>query len=164
VDVGDNWGTMRPGGTDRGTTVDYVRGTWSRVSCPIEGPGPGMLGPASSGCASQKTPAGYVGMPLPFFQPTPGYVKATVACGALAADGHVVVDGVDTIKLIGTAKSKARPLTVYVGPATYPPLRAVELGQQTDYQWLSATPASVAQLRVPVPAGFGGPRSHRKAS
>jgi hypothetical protein len=154
VDVGDNWGTMRPGGTDRETTVDYVRGTWSRVSYPIEGPGPGMITPASSGCASQKTPVGYVGMPLPFFQPTPGYVKATVACGALAADGHAVVDGVDTIKLVGTAKSKARPLTVYVDPATYLPLRVVELGQQTDYQWLQATPANIAQLRVPVPAGF----------
>jgi len=154
VDVGDNWGTMRPGGTDRETAVDYVRGTWSRVSYPIEGAGPGTIEPVSSGCASQKTPVGYVGMPLPFFQPTPGYIKATVACGALAADGHAVVDGVDAIKLIGTAKSKARPLTVYVDPATYLPLRVVELGQQTDYQWLPATPARVAQLRVPVPAGF----------
>jgi hypothetical protein len=154
VDVGDNWGIMRPGGTDLETTVDYVRGTWSRVSYPIEGPGPGMITPASSGCASQKTPVGYVGMPLPFFQPTPGYVKATVACGALVADGHAVVDGVDTIKLVATAKSKARPMTVYVNPTTYLPLRVVELGQRTDYQWLQATPANIAQLGVPVPAGF----------
>jgi hypothetical protein len=88
------------------------------------------------------------------FQATPGYLKATVACGALAAGGHAVIDGADTIKLVSTAKSKAGPMTVYVSPTTYLPVRSVVAGQRTDYQWLPATAANVAQLRGPIPAGF----------
>jgi hypothetical protein len=108
----------------------------------------------SSGCQSEKAPPGYAGPPLSGFQATPGYLKATVACGALAADGHALIDRVDTIKLMSTTKSKAGPMTVYVSPTTYLPVRSVVAGQRTDYQWRPATSANIAQLRVPIPAGF----------
>jgi hypothetical protein len=145
---------MRPGGTARDVTVDYVRRTWSAVSMTIGSFPAGTPAMPSSGCQSEKAPPGYAGPPLSGFQATPGYLKATVACGALAADGHAVIDRVDTIKLMSTTKSKAGPMTVYVSPTTYLPVRSVVAGQRTDYQWRPATSANVAQLRVPIPAGF----------
>jgi len=41
-----------------------------------------------------------------------------------------------------------------VNPATYLPVRLKLGGLQTDFQWLSPTPAGLALLNMPVPAGF----------
>jgi len=45
-------------------------------------------------------------------------------------------------------------LTLWVNPATYLPVRPKLGGLQTDFQWLSPTPAGLALLNMPVPAGF----------
>jgi hypothetical protein len=45
-------------------------------------------------------------------------------------------------------------LTLWVNPATYLPVRLKLGGLQTDFQWLSPTPAGLALLNMPVPAGF----------
>jgi hypothetical protein len=61
-----------------------------------------------------------------------------------------VVDGVDAIKMTGSAGQ----LTLWVNPTTYLPVRFTVGPLQNDFQWLRPTPANLALLRVPVPAGF----------
>jgi hypothetical protein len=41
-----------------------------------------------------------------------------------------------------------------VDPATYLPVRWDVGGSQTDYLWLPPTPANLALLNEPIPAGF----------
>ena len=69
-------------------------------------------------------------------------------------DGLQRVDGINAVKLTG---GKAL-VALWVNPATYLPVRAIfGLGQgraQTDFRWLAPDQASLAQLGVPVPAGF----------
>jgi len=64
--------------------------------------------------------------------------------------GKQVVGGVDALKI--TASSG--PLTLWVNPATYLPMRLEAGGLQTDFQWLPPTPANLAMLNMPAPAGF----------
>ena len=44
--------------------------------------------------------------------------------------------------------------TFWVNPVNYLPVRASLAQRQTDFHWLAATPARLAQLKVAVPAGF----------
>jgi len=44
--------------------------------------------------------------------------------------------------------------TSWVNPVNYLPVRASLVQRQTDFHWLAATPAHLAQLKVAVPAGF----------
>jgi hypothetical protein len=46
------------------------------------------------------------------------------------------------------------PLTVYVSPATYLPVRVVIGGLRQDYRWLAPTAANLAMLKVHIPPGF----------
>ena len=42
-----------------------------------------------------------------------------------------------------------------MNPATYLPIRLeAPGGLQTDFQWLPPTPAHLAMLSMPIPAGF----------
>lgn len=63
------------------------------------------------------------------------------------ADGRRV----DAIEMTG----ESGHITVWVDPAAYLPVR-LDLGQiiQTNFQWLPPTPANLALVNVPVPAGF----------
>ena len=61
-----------------------------------------------------------------------------------------MIDGINTIKITGDAGR----FTFWVNPATYLPVRAILGQRQTDFRWLPATPARLAQLKVTVPAGF----------
>ncbi len=64
--------------------------------------------------------------------------------------GHQVGDGIDAIKLVATRGFA----TMWVNPVTYLPVRYDVGGSQTDYQWLSPTPAHLALLDEPIPVGF----------
>ena len=80
------------------------------------------------------------------------FIRYELGCGGYTADGRQRVDGIDAIKLTG-----GRGSALWVNPATYLPVRAVIAGRQpiqTDFRWLSPTPANLAQLNVPIPAGF----------
>ena len=80
----------------------------------------------------------------------PAFIRSQLACGAYTVAGRQVIDGMDTIKITGASGR----FTFWVDPATYLPVQA-NLGQrQTDFRWLPATPANLAQLKVTVPAGF----------
>jgi hypothetical protein len=79
----------------------------------------------------------------------PGFIRSQLACGAYTVAGHQVVGGVDTIKLTGGPWS-----TLWVDPASYLPVQVNFGPQHMTFQWLSATPAHLAQLNVSVPAGF----------
>ncbi len=99
-------------------------------------------------------------------------IRQALACGMFALAGHERIDGVDTIKIV-----EVRPPfpgvweTLWVDPSTYLPVRVTSgtimgattqsprsgervLGQQFDFQWLQPTPANLASLNVPIPAGF----------
>jgi hypothetical protein len=83
----------------------------------------------------------------------PAYIRHALGCGEFTQDGRQRVDGIDAIKLTGRGLG-----ALWVNPATYLPVRALlAFGpeqSQTDFRWLSPTPANLAQLSAPVPAGF----------
>jgi outer membrane lipoprotein-sorting protein len=97
----------------------------------------------------------------------PDFIKDQLTCGVFKVAGTEVVDGVNAIKITGSATSAfpAASQTQYSGPTywvdpeTYLPVRMTltrngTLATQYDYQWLSPTPANRALLDLPVPAGF----------
>jgi hypothetical protein len=82
-----------------------------------------------------------------------------VSCGDYIVAGRQRVGGVPTIKLVSAEGGKARGFeTIWVDASTYLPVRILinvpAFQLQTDVQWLPATPANVAHLRLTIPAGF----------
>jgi hypothetical protein len=87
-------------------------------------------------------------------------LRAAVSCGSLTVAGRQAVDGTEAIEL----KSRSGSLiseTIWVSPSTYLPVRAVirsaglQTFQQTaDFTWRPPTAQNLADLTVPVPAGF----------
>lgn len=66
--------------------------------------------------------------------------------------GRRLVDGIDAIKITG--QTSRRTLRLFADPATYLPIQ-LDIGPlRISFQWLPATPAKLAQLKVPVPADF----------
>ncbi|HEY5352293.1 MAG TPA: hypothetical protein VIK57_07540 [Streptosporangiaceae bacterium] len=80
----------------------------------------------------------------------PGFIRSQLACGAYTVVGRQVVGGVDAIKITGASGT----FVFWVNPATYLPVQMALPQQRTQFQWLSPTPANLAQLKVTVPAGF----------
>jgi hypothetical protein len=82
------------------------------------------------------------------------FIRTELGCGGFVTDGRQRVDGVDAIKITGGQRISV----LWVDPVTYLPVRAllaVAQGRpQTDFRWLSATPAHLARLNVTVPIGF----------
>jgi hypothetical protein len=89
------------------------------------------------------------------------YFRAVLACGQFRVAGHQRLGGTRTIKLVQVPSRQRgyRPETVWVDPSTYRPV-AMEYtdypGTQvhTTFEWLPPTKANLANLSVPVPAGF----------
>jgi hypothetical protein len=87
-------------------------------------------------------------------------LRAAVSCGSLAVAGRQTVDGAAAIEL----KSRFGSLlseTIWVSPSTYLPVRVVvravgkpAFQQTADFTWLPPTAQNLANLTVPVPAGF----------
>jgi hypothetical protein len=80
----------------------------------------------------------------------PDFIRAQLACGAYTVVGKQAVGGVNAIEITGSSGH----LRLWVNSATYLPMRLEEAGLQTDFQWLPATPANLAMLKLPVPPGF----------
>jgi hypothetical protein len=82
------------------------------------------------------------------------FIRTELGCGGFVTDGRQRVDGVDAIKITGGQRLSV----LWVDPVTYLPVRALlALAQgrpQTDFRWLSPTPARLAGLKVTVPIGF----------
>jgi hypothetical protein len=80
----------------------------------------------------------------------PAFIRSQLACGAYTVVGRQLVGGVNAIKITGASGA----FTFWVNPATYLPVQMTLPQQRTEFQWLSPTQASLAQLKVTVPAGF----------
>jgi hypothetical protein len=159
--------------TDTVTGVSYGTKTWER-SNPRTYPGPPRPYPAPTSC-------GQVGQPATltfvlFFTPATlaASIREALACGQYSNEGTQHVDGVDAIKLVSVlswhaqAETYSITTTLWVDPASYLPLRWTQsLWRQStkttghevnslgyDIQWLPPTSANLAQLTVPIPAGF----------
>ena len=102
-------------------------------------------------------------------------IREALSHGQLTRDGTEDINGVNAIKLVAVVtKPQASGqfafvgrTTLWVNPATYLPVRintnltaTLGHGQTThivgtrDVSWLPATSANLADLRVPIPAGF----------
>lgn len=127
-----------PGGGGVTVAVVYRGATWWRAAT---GPPP-----MPARCGGPNVIIGHGGWPT--------FIRHQLGCGGYMTAGRQRVDGVNAIKITG-GKGLA---VLWVDPATYLPVRALlaigDQRPQTDFRWLSITPASLAQLRVPVPVGF----------
>jgi hypothetical protein len=123
------------------TVVIYGSHTWWTASAAVRG------GSGAPSCTQNSIQLG-VGPGNGW----PALIRSQLACGVYTVAGRQVVDGIDAVKI--TAGQGPGQLTLLVDPATYLPIR-LKIGPLTiSFQWLPPTPAYLAQLRVPVPAGF----------
>jgi len=131
------------------TIINYSDRTWSRgtqlTGLASESPGTscelvkGMTDPLLAG---------------KLFFTSPSFIHGALACGGLSVTGRTRVDGAAAIKLTGTHRLARPPITLYVSPATYLPIRIVIGGLRQDYRWLAPTAANQAMLKVRIPPGF----------
>jgi hypothetical protein len=120
-------------------TVDYRDRTWWRATQALSA---GARTPANRSCI----PLGA----LPTSETWPSIIRQDLSCGVYTEDGRQRVDGIDAIKLTGSYG-----LVLWIDPSTYLPVRQAFPGEGvTDFRWYRATPASLAKLKVTVPAGF----------
>jgi hypothetical protein len=118
--------------------VDYRDRTWWQDSSAAP------AGQMRSGCAAQTAIS---------TRDWPSFLRAELRCGQFRMAGQQRVDGITAIEVI----QPQGPVTLWVNPATYLPVRLVTGGQQpiqADFRWLTAASAGPAQLAMPVPAGF----------
>jgi hypothetical protein len=164
--------------SSRYTLVSYLTRTWARQAgrrpaLPWLGPLPGLGRPAAPvsgprGCGPVIAAVPLLfrpGLPGPGFSasslPAASALRAAVSCGILAVAGRQRVDGIEAIKLMSRRGSLISE-TIWVTPGTYLPVRVVVrsapgmpvLQQTADITWLSPTAQNLANLTVPIPAGF----------
>jgi hypothetical protein len=135
------------------TVVNYGSGTWSRTATGRRMSG--GLPPAS--CASAGTS----------FTTTPDAARALLACPGITVTRGQRIEGVDAIRFSGKKLGE----TLWVNATTYLPIEAVityppgsmppagydsakSPEQVFQYTWLPPTPANLAYMNVPIPAGF----------
>lgn len=139
--------------TQVNVAVDYGKATWWRAVAPAAT----IINPddlASGGCTG-VTAAG----PLTIW---PALIRHELACGNYTITGRAWVNGVDAITIRSAGQGSPGIETLYVDPATYLPLRIVTVPRssavrptiRTDFTWLPATSANVADLNPPIPSGF----------
>lgn len=80
----------------------------------------------------------------------PDFIRSQLGCGAYTVVGRQAAGGVNAIEI----KGNGGYITLWVDPSTYLPIRLTAGGVQIAFQWLTATPAHLAMLNMPVPAGF----------
>jgi hypothetical protein len=122
-------------------TVNYRLRNWWR-SAPQAAPAP----PGTLSCGGRDVLIGSGGWAA--------FIRTELGCGGFVTDGRQRVDGVDAIKITGGQRISV----LWVDPVTYLPVRALlalaQARPQTDFRWLSPTPARLAGLKVTVPIGF----------
>lgn len=125
------------------TAVNYTGHTWWTATQPFS-PARGAPPPASC------LPGGQIRLNGGTGGGWPGFIRSQFACGAYTVAGRHAVGGVSALEITGSSGQ----LKLWVNPATYLPVRLELGGLQTDFQWLSPTPAGLAMLNLHVPAGF----------
>lgn len=112
------------------TTVNYSDRTWSRGT-QLTGLASGSPGTACELVKGMTDPllAGEV------FFASLSFIHAALACGGLSVTGRMHVDGATAIKLTGIQRLAKLPITLYISPATYLPIRIVTGGLRQDYRW-----------------------------
>ena len=93
---------------------------------------------------------------------TPQTIEHDLAAGHYTVDGHAILDGQASLKLVSmSATTGPHPVTqlttLWVNAATYLPIQSTSSGhlpEQTIFTWLPATPTNAATLNITVPAGF----------
>jgi hypothetical protein len=146
------------------TLVGYGERIWARQ------PGLGRLAAPVSGSRGCEQVAAalpllfHPGLPHPGFSatspPAASVLRAAISCGTLAVAGRHRIDGTQAIELASRPDSPIAE-TIWVSPDTYLPVRVVvrlapgqPVLQTADITWLTPTGPNLAQLTVPVPAGF----------
>jgi hypothetical protein len=149
------------------TVVSYRTRTWARRHGLG---GPAKLAPGPRGCAPVVADLPLLLEPgLPAVGFSAGWRPATVAralraaisCGTLAVAGRQRLDGIEATELTSSPGSPI-PETIWVSPGTYLPVRVVIRpaagtpgpAQTADITWLRPTAQNLAELTVPLPAGF----------
>jgi len=119
--------------------VDYRDRTWWRATLALS---PGARAPVRRRCLIRGV--------LPGSETWRSVIRRELSCGVYTEDGRQRVDGIDAIKLTGSDGE-----VLWIDPGTYLPVRqAVPGAGVTDFRWYRATPASLAKLKLSVPAGF----------
>ena len=119
--------------------VNYRDRTWWRATATLK---PRVPPPAQPSCFSPGV--------LPAHESWQSDIRQELSCGAFSEGGHQRVDGIDAVKLTGSDG-----VVLWIDPSTYLPVRQAGPGAAvTDFRWLQATPASLAKLKVIIPAGF----------
>ena len=131
------------------TTVNYSDRTWSRGT-QLTGLASGSPGTACELVKGMTDPL-LVGE---VFFTSPSFIQAALDCGGLSVTGRTRVGGATAIKLTGTQRLAKLPITLYISPATYLPIRVVIGGVRQDYRWLAPTAAGLSMLKVRIPSGF----------
>jgi hypothetical protein len=149
------------------TLVSYLKKIWARVRLPRSR--------ATSISGLHGCDLAVAALPLLFRFGLPGTVsisgavpetvvgdlRASIACETLLVAGRQRVDGVEAIELTSPAGGTFAE-TIWVSPGTNLPVRMVVrslsgrevVWQTADITWLRPTGANLADLTVPVPAGF----------
>jgi hypothetical protein len=87
-------------------------------------------------------------------------LRESIANGELIVVRKTKLNGQTVLELTTRSKdaSKGSVQTWWVDPATYLPVRTLTIQNgvklQVDYGFLPPTPANIAELKVPIPAGF----------
>jgi hypothetical protein len=120
--------------------VDYRDRIWWRAAQTLAGGGRRSAQPRCSALDM-----------IPGSETWQSFIRQELSCGADTVGGRQRVDGIDAIKL------SASGVVLWIDPGTYLPVRLE--GPRpgagvTDFSWYRATPASLAKLKMTVPAGF----------
>jgi hypothetical protein len=152
------------------TLVSYQTQTWARepglgrAVAGLSSPARCGLVPVPGRAAPQLFQPGLPGMGFSASSPpatAARSLRAAVACGNLVVAGHQRVDGREAIELTSPLNGPVSE-TIWVSPGTYLPVRVVvrsAAGQPVfrltaDITWLAPTARNLAELTVPIPAGF----------
>jgi hypothetical protein len=148
------------------TLVNYQKHAWTRQAGLGRPGAPVSLAPGSRNCKVVLPALAWMFRPgLPGIEISGGSPPATVAsalraavsCGTLTMAGRQRVDGTEAIELTSRPGSLT-PETIWVSPDTYLPVRVTasvaSLQRTADINWLRPTAQNLANLTVPVPAGF----------
>lgn len=136
------------------TAVEYLTRTWYRTSGPYH---PSTTQVAPKGCSLDFSSADYY-----------AFLHWGLYCTHdLRIAGKATVDGVQTLKIvtIDRGPSPVTTLDYWVNPQTFLPVRTLfdngdsfpavgRIDEQTDYQWLAPSTASLAELAIRIPIGF----------
>jgi hypothetical protein len=152
------------------TLVNYQTRTWAqetglgRAADAFSGPAGCGLVPLPDRPAPQLFQPGLPGMGFSASSPPATAsrdLRTAVSCGSLVVAGYQRIDGLEAIELTSPLTGPVSE-TVWVRPGTYLPVRVVvrsATGQPVfrltaDITWLRPTAQNLAELTVPIPAGF----------